>query len=187
MIFRLSIMILSALALSSCGTAKDSAKNTERPDNRSVSTAPVAPVRATGTNTLAARPRAVLFRTNGDYADNVMIRLDGNGNLLYYPAVSDISAGSSSLPVGNGWYLDRQGAALSGTAFLKYTYAEYAALPVTPSPAELKAAIIPGARVTETQVLPVSPAEAEADPGALKKYLNPKQQTINPQAVTIKE
>jgi len=177
--------MLSALALSSCSTTKGSADNRDSSVNQSVSSAPVAPVRATDTDILAARPRAVVFRANGNYADNVMIRLDDNGNILYYPAVSDISDRSSSLPVGDGWYLDRQGAALSGTAFLKYTYAEYAALPETPSLAELKAAIIPGAKVIETQVLPLSPAEAEAGPNALKEHLKSTQQTINNHVITV--
>lgn len=115
--------------------------------------------------------KAVAFRTNGNYADNVMIRVAPDGNLIYFPAPSDITSRSASLPLVNGWLLDRQGAAGSNTAFLKYTYSEYKALEAVPSPEELKSAIIPGARVTETEVLPYPFSDAESHIGEIKQLL----------------
>ncbi|MDE5967573.1 MAG: hypothetical protein K2G64_00575, partial [Muribaculaceae bacterium] len=78
-----------------------------------------------------------------------------------------ITPDSAPLQLDTWWLLDRQGSAGPGTRFLRYTYAEYAALTKVPAIDELKAAIIPDARVTLSQKLDITLAEALADPAAI--------------------
>lgn len=118
----------------------------------------------------AVNPKASIFRMNGDYADKVAVTLNKEGNLQYYPAPTDISEDSAPYSLGDGWYLNRQGLA-TNSVFTKWTFDEYRALPKTPSPEEIKAAIIPGSGVTEMQQLPVSISEALSDPAACIKYI----------------
>ena len=110
-----------------------------------------------------AIPNATAFRMSGDYADNVAITLREDGTLLYYPAPSDLTAQSAPYPLGSGWYLNRQGLG-NGSVFTSYTFAEYMALPQAPSQEELLKAVIPGAVVTEIIELPITAADAAADP-----------------------
>ena len=103
--------------------------------------------------------KASAFKMSGDYANNVAVTLDDSGNLVYFPAVSDIRAGSKPTSIGDGWWLNRQGLG-PNSVFTKWTFEEYMALPATPSPAEIKSAIIKGAEVTEFRQLPVPAAQA---------------------------
>lgn len=103
-----------------------------------------------------ALPRTVIYKTNGNYDDNVAIRLNPDGSLLTFPGPGDVGEQSVPLRLADGWLLDRRGAVGSGTVFLKYTYREYHALAEPPSTAALKTAIIPGAHVTEAYALPRS-------------------------------
>lgn len=96
-------------------------------------------------------PKASAFRMNGDYANNVAITLNPDGSLAYFPDPSDISANSSPLEIGNGWWLNRQGISAK-SVFTKYTFAEYSKLKTVPSIAELKASVIPGSRVSNTDM-----------------------------------
>lgn len=115
-------------------------------------------------------PDATVFRMSGDYAGNVAVTLNADGSLQYYPAPSDITPESAPYDLGNGWWLNRQG--LSGNSvFTKWTFAEYAALPVVPTHEEIKAAVIPGARVTSFYRVPVSQSDAIADPSLCLPYL----------------
>ncbi len=118
-----------------------------------------------------ALPRAVLYKTNGDYSDHVFVNVGPDSRLVSYPAPTDVSAASSALPVGSGWLLDRRGGIGEDSRFLKWTYAEYAALPSAPSPSEIIASIIPDARVTDIRVLPISASEAISDPALVSKAL----------------
>lgn len=93
-------------------------------------------------------PKATVFKMSGPYADHVAVTLDNNGQLSYFPATSDITANSAPVYLGDGWWLNRQGLS-ANSVFTTWTMAEYAKLPSTPSPAEIKAHIIPDARVTE--------------------------------------
>ncbi len=98
------------------------------------------------------RPKPTAFRMSGDYADNVAVTLDAQGNLTYFPDPRDITADSKPVPLGDGWWLNRQG--LSGNSvFTRYTFEEYSKLKQVPSIKELKASIIPGAKVTQIRVL----------------------------------
>ena len=115
-------------------------------------------------------PKASAFRMSGDYADKVAVSVDAQGNLTYFPAPSDISPVSAPVSLADGWWLNRQGIG-SNSVFTKYTFEEYAALPNVPSVAELKAAIIPGARVTEVISLPFTIGEASDSIPAINEFI----------------
>lgn len=119
----------------------------------------------------AAIPRARVYRMNGDYADNVPVGTDGSGRIISYPAPTDVSAASRPMQLAGGWWLDRRGVGLH-TVFTRYTYEEYAALPQSPSVAQLREAIIPGARVTAVEELPWTLREAVADTAAVNAWLH---------------
>jgi len=117
-----------------------------------------------------AMPYAVAFRMNGRYDGNVPVSLDSDGRVLSYPSPTDITEQSRPLALADGWWLDRRGVG-SATAFTRYTYEEYAALPQPPSVEELKAAVIAGARITELVKLPMTLSEAQADTVAVNAFL----------------
>lgn len=123
------------------------------------------------TGSVAMMPKATAFRMSGDYADRVAVTLDADGNLLYYPAVTDITAASAPVEIGDGWWLNRQGIG-PNSVFTKWTFAEYRALGKTPSQAEIKAAVIPGALVEAFRQLPLTMSQAANEsPASLLKYL----------------
>lgn len=93
-------------------------------------------------------PRATVFRMSGPYADHVAVTVDASGQLTYYPDPSDINDNSAPVYLGNGWWLNRQGLG-PNSVFTKWTMKEYANLPSAPTPAEIKANIIPEAAVTD--------------------------------------
>ena len=126
----------------------------------------------------AALPAGTIYRTSGDYNNNVFIILGNDGNILTYPAPSDVNASSAPLQLKQGWLLDRRGIS-QGAAFLTWTYEEYHALKSAPSPTELKAHIIPGAKVTAIERLPVSASEAAADTAAVNAWIMAQTRTLN--------
>lgn len=103
--------------------------------------------------------KTTVFRMSGDYADKVAVTFDGAGKLIYFPAPTDITAASAPVKLDNGWWLNRQGIS-SGSVFTKYTFEEYSKLEKVPTQAELKAAVIPGAKVIEFRTLPIPASEA---------------------------
>lgn len=115
-------------------------------------------------------PKATAFKMSGDYADNVAITFDDNGELIYFPDPSDLGPGSLPVPLGNGWWLNKQGISYN-SVFTKYTFAEYMNLPSVPSVEELKASVIPGAKVTEMILLPFNINEASQNIDAIKAYV----------------
>ena len=124
-----------------------------------------------GNRLVSMMPKASAFRMSGDYADKVAVTVDARGNLTYFPAPSDISPASAPVSLADGWWLNRQGIGIN-SVFTKYTFEKYAALPAVPSIAELKAAIIPGARVTEMMTLPYSLGEAQDNIPAINELIN---------------
>lgn len=109
-------------------------------------------------------PRAVIYRTNGDYDDRVPVTLDATRtSIVIYPAPTDVTTASAPLVMADGWLLDRRGGISMNSAFLDWTYARYAAMPHTPSIAEIMSHIIPEARVTAIRTLPLTATEALAD------------------------
>ena len=115
-------------------------------------------------------PNATIFKMNGDYANNVAVTVNADGVLIYFPAPTDLTANSAPYDLGNGWYLNRQGIG-ANSVFTKYTFDEYRSLTTAPSPAEIKAAIIPGSRVTVFQELPIKASEAISNPDLCLPYL----------------
>ena len=117
-----------------------------------------------------AIPNATAFRMSGDFAGNVAITLSPEGEVIYFPAPSDITADSEPIDLGNGWWLNRQGIG-QNSVFTKYTFAEYAALPEAPSIEQLKFAIIPGAKVTQFVELPMNINQAPLQLDEVKEYV----------------
>ena len=115
-------------------------------------------------------PKATLFKMSGPYADKVAVTLQPDGTLSYYPAPGDITADSEPEYIGKGWWLNRQGIG-AGSVFTDWTFAQYAALPQTPSTSEIKAHIIPGARVTEFMRTDVPMTEAAGQLGRIRAQL----------------
>ena len=101
---------------------------------------------------------------SGPYADKVAVTLDAQGNLTYYPAPGDITKSSMPVYLKDGWWLNCQGLS-ANSVFTDWTFTDYAALPATPSPSEIKAHIIPGAVVTamERTAVPVTEAMRNLD------------------------
>lgn len=125
-----------------------------------------------GGGTADILPRAVIYRTNGDYNDNVSVTLDASRTaLVSYPDPADVTSASSPVAVGDGWLLDRRGGIGPNSAFLGWTYSEYSNLPAAPSPSEILAHIIPDARVIAMDALPIPATEAMADTAAVNRLI----------------
>lgn len=104
-------------------------------------------------------PNATAFRMSGDYSNNVAVTLGPDGELIYFPAPTDITADSEPVELCDGWWLNNQGLG-PNSVFTKYTFAEYASLPEVPSVEQIKLSIIPGAKVTQFMELPMKIGEA---------------------------
>ncbi len=82
----------------------------------------------------------IVYKTSADYFDKVPITLNEEGDqVMSYPAPSDLRYGEGfSLPVQlkKGYLLDLRGVQ-PNSAFTSYTYEEYFALEIAPSPGEL--------------------------------------------------
>lgn len=107
-------------------------------------------------------PRAVIYKTNGDYNDNVTITLNRQRTApATFPDPHDVGANSTPLQLADGWLLDRRGGIGEYSVFLTYTYSQYATLPAPPSIENLMKAIIPGAQVTDAVrlTIPASPID----------------------------
>lgn len=119
----------------------------------------------------AALPPTVVYLTDGDYADNVPVTLnEARTAIVSYPDPRDISATSHPIRLAGGWLLDRRGVT-PASAFLDYTYKEYAALPSCPDPVELMRHIIPGSHVTEIRQLPIRMWQAVENPVEASKLV----------------
>lgn len=167
-----------ALATASAGCSTPVATgDAGQPRREPVSAVAVSPSVARSGNTLPASghpsmslPKARIYRMTGPYADNVPITIGADGQVISYPAPTDISNAQRPLPLRDGWWLDRRGVG-EGSVFTRYTYAEYAALKEAPSPEDLKKAVIPGARVVGVTVLPITLEQALSDTAAVERYI----------------
>lgn len=163
--------LISAAAISLLATASCAPKSTSviPPAPDSIETTAV--MIGAGTNTQKALPKATAYRMSGEYADYVAIGVDSKGNITYFPAPADISPNLAPLALGNGWYLNRQGIP-STAVFINFTRQQYSQLLSPPSISELKAAIIPGARISEFATLPYSINDAPANLNQIRTLLN---------------
>ncbi len=126
-----------------------------------------APERVIGNGPVKALPRAVVYRMAGDAtAANVPVQLDANGNIVSYPDPRDVK-GAEPIALGDGWLLDRRGIS-EQSVFTRYTYAQYSALGAPPTLADLRDAVIPGARPVDIHRLDMTPSQAAADTAAVK-------------------
>ena len=163
---RLYILFLACAALL-CGC------RASQPAGQKASGEPETSVPAGASSASSYMPRAAVYRTNGPWNQNVMITLNPERDaVVSYPAPSDVSVNSSPVALNDGWLLDRRGGVSLNSAFIRLTYAEYAALSAAPSPDSLLRMVIPDARVTEVKRLPITAQEAIADPETAKKYLD---------------
>lgn len=144
----------AALCVAACSSTKTATE----------AQSPIAPPQivknTTGGDPAATMPKAVIYRTNGDFIHNVPITLSADRKqIISYPAPSDLSASSLPVELNDGYLLDRRGIS-ANTAFTKYIYDEYSRMTTAPSLKELKEAIIGGAEVVEIVVLPMTLTQA---------------------------
>lgn len=157
----LMMITLSMATMSGC-------RSTSTP----AATVPPVPLSAPGAEPMRrALPMAVLYKTNGDYNDNIPVTLNAAGTtVVSYPAPTDITELSTPLPMADGYLLDRRGVT-PNTRFLRYTYAQYRALPSAPSPAQILESVIPGSRVTELKRLDITLQQALGDTAAVNAMI----------------
>lgn len=128
-----------------------------------------------GSNSMLLPP-VIIYKMSGDYAENVPVTLNADGTkIVSYPAPSDVSVQySTPLPLVDGFWLDRRGVS-DNTVFTLYTYKEYASLPSAPTPEELMAEIIPGARVTETIAIPRAELISPTDTADINAWIRRRE------------
>ncbi len=119
------------------------------------------PIVTGGKQPSAVVAKTRIYKTNGDYADNVPVTLNADGTaVVSYPAPTDL-AGASPVPLRDGYLLDRRGVG-KNTAFTRYTYAEYSRFSQPPTPEELLKAVIPEAKVIEIVEMPFATGVLDA-------------------------
>ena len=121
----------------------------------------------------AMMPKALLYKTTGDYLDNVPVQLNPDGSLLSFPSPADIPASARPVVLANGWILNPMGVT-NRTVFTRYTLDEYRRLPQPPAPEEILKAVIPGSKVLMTIQAPMTLGEALADTAAVNRFLTPQ-------------
>jgi len=148
---------LSLLLIGGCGGQKETATAPDAPaaGGAQLSTAQGA----------AATGHLVVYRTAADLKDKVPVTLSKDGMaIVAYPHPKDLrTADGLATPVelANGWLLDRRGIG-KHSAFLRITYAEYAALDTPPALADLNEGILD--RDPFTDLCDCGPRSAFADP-----------------------
>lgn len=158
--------LLSAMSCSSTRPHDDSAAPHPVPINAATA------VRPARNSTQNALPKAVIYKTNRDVDNNVTVVLTpDHQNLVSFPAPSDVGAFSTPLHLADGWLLDRRGGIGPNTAFLTYTYSEYAALAETPSSDSIISMLMPEATVTEAYRLDMPLNDALADTAAVNRLI----------------
>lgn len=151
--------VCGAMLLGSCG------KKSVEPTLGPVS----APTRPLIGGVTAPTPKAHVYKMSGNYSANVPVNVDAAGNIVSFPAPTDLK-GQEPVSLGNGYWLDRRGVGES-SVFTRYTYAEYQELKAAPSLSELKAAIIPGTRVTEVIETPYTLQQASVNPQMVAEWI----------------
>lgn len=164
------IIIAMATALCGCHSSKKGTAMSGVTDGSQAAEMVSLPEVSVGTQ--SALPRAVVYKMNGDYADNVPVIVSADGeSIVSYPAPTDLTTESTPIPVTHGYLLDRRGVN-ANTRFLKLTYDEYRALPQPPSIEQLKADIIPDARIIDIHRLPITLNQAASDLPLVNQLIN---------------
>ncbi len=172
------VQILPALcfgltcSLTGCGSARATAEApTDQPEPVTATLqAPARPI--LGGRPIAAKPFAVIYKTNRDLDNHVTIGYDrATRTIISYPAPTDVDTLSAPMHLIDGWLLDRRGGIGDNTAFLRWTYGEYCAMKTVPTLSEIRAAIMPDARVTEVKRLDITTFEAQQDTAAVNAYI----------------
>lgn len=159
LITRFALIMLVILTVNCVSTREESAAKQEQTATDSIADKSIARLSAAATadtdnEQSAIIPYVRIYRTSGDFADNVPVGLSGDRSyLVSFPSVKDVLPESTPIPLADGYLLDRRGIRPT-TAFTTYTYAQYAALEKTPQPAKLLSSVIPGSRVTEIVEMP---------------------------------
>lgn len=118
----------------------------------------------------SALPKAIAYKTEGDYLDNIPVQLTADGNLISFPAPSDIPSDATPVKLADGWLLSRIGVG-PRSVFTRWTIDEYRSLAQVPAPQEILKAVIPGSGVTATLTLPMTLTEALADTAAVNRFI----------------
>lgn len=159
---------LIALFVTGCSSHKGISENAESNPPLEIVKAPVSP----RLNGVRAMPFAYIYKTNGNYDNNVCVGYDRQSEtFISFPAPSDISTDSAPLKLVDGWLLDRQGGISTNTCFLKWTYQQYHELGSVPDIKTLREAIIPEAKVTEVVRLDMTSFAAQEDTAAVNKII----------------
>lgn len=154
------LKIIAVTAVAFCAAACSVNKTSGGRDSGGYAVGVVSSNRIIGSGPSAALPKAIVYKTNGDFLHNVPITLSADRKeIISYPAPSDISEASLPVQLDEGYLLDRRGIG-PNTAFTVYTYKEYSELKSAPSLKELKKAVIGGAEVIEIIALPMSVGNA---------------------------
>ncbi len=156
---QIGIMLMAALSLSvgSCSSSRQTSQETPL----EIKDASVSDL-----------PYAVVYRTQGDYNTNVPVTLNSDGTtILSYPDPRDVASERvAPITLNNGYLLDRRGIS-ANTAFLDYTYKEYARLEKAPSTKELMEHIIAKNAVVELYRLPITLSEAIGNPARCNEFI----------------
>lgn len=163
----IAIALTAALSMHAFSSARQTTASLPEPE-----AAPDYSPAVFGGSPLQERPRAIVYRTSKPCADLVPVQVSADGTaLISYPAPSDLNpALSAPVELPGGWWLDRRGVG-TASVFTTYTYAQYSAMKQAPSPADILAHIDPQAHITAMYALPVSAAEAAANPDICNKYI----------------
>lgn len=159
-----AMITLSCLTIAGCATSKKTVDaNTSASARTETGVMPMHGKKTLGGQEAAVRPMAIVYKTNGNFNNNVPITLSADRKeIISFPAPSDISVSSAPIQLAEGYLLDRRGIG-ENTAFTQYTYESYSALKQAPSLKLLNESIIRGAEIVEIVRLPMTLTEAIND------------------------
>lgn len=150
----MALCVMAASMGISCSTSREQASEASAetyPDSRP-SVVSNTSGQAFSSVSMKASPPVIIYKTTKDYSRHVPVELNESGTeIVSYPAVSDVKIGDRypyPTQLEEGYLLDNRGIGRH-VAFLSYTYEEYAALPATPSRAELLEKVIDKHPLTE--------------------------------------
>lgn len=126
-----------------------------------------------GLRHVSVMPKAIVYKTSGDYSNNVSVTVSESGELLSFPAPTDIPTDATPVRLSSGWLISKVGIS-QNSVFTTFTFDEYRQLKRLPAPEEILNAIIPDSRVTATMPIPLTLEEALANPEKAESYLSIK-------------